>query len=131
MSKMLSITKYEYKMQIKRIAGWIVLLFVLVSSMMDCLPVAANLTRIEFLGDIHYYVRRVFSFDGLILLFGILFLTAGRMVDDRKNHRRDLFYDYTDWESKLHWRKIFRQFFICSYIDVCAADFIISWFYMV
>lgn len=91
MSKMLSIVKYEYKMQIKRIAGWIVLLFVLVSSMMDCLPVSSNLARIEFLGDIHYYVRRVFSFDGLLLLFGILFLTAGRMVDDRKTHRRDLF----------------------------------------
>lgn len=56
MRKMLSITKHEYKMQIKRIAGRIVLLFVLVSSMMDCLPVAANLSRIEFLGDIHYYV---------------------------------------------------------------------------
>lgn len=91
MSKMLSIAKYEYRMQIKRIAGWIVLLFVLASSMMDCLPVASNMARIEFLGEIHYYVRRVFSFDGLILLFGILFLTAGRMVDDRKTHRRDLF----------------------------------------
>lgn len=91
MSKMLSIAKYEYRMQVKRIAGWIVLLFVLASSMMDCLPVASNLTRIEFLGDIHYYVRRVFSFDGLLLLFGILFLTAGRMADDRKTHRRDLF----------------------------------------
>lgn len=91
MSKMLSIAKYEYKMQIKRFAGWIVLLFVFVSSMMDCLPIASNLARIEFLGDIYYYVRRVFSFDGLILLFGILFLTAGRMVDDCKTHRRDLF----------------------------------------
>lgn len=91
MSKMLSIAKYEYRMQIKRIAGWIVLLFVLASSMMDCLPVASNMARIEFLGDIHYYVSRVFSFDGLILLFGILFLTAGRMADDRKSHRRDLF----------------------------------------
>lgn len=40
MSKMLSIAKYEYKMQIKRIAGWLILLFVLASSMMDCLPVA-------------------------------------------------------------------------------------------
>ena len=46
MSKMLSIARYEYKMQIKRIAGWIVLLFVLVSSMMDCLPVVSNLERI-------------------------------------------------------------------------------------
>ncbi|MBD5496689.1 MAG: hypothetical protein HDR11_02835 [Lachnospiraceae bacterium] len=91
MSRLLSIAKFEYKMQIKRIAGWIVLLFVLVSSMMDCLPTASNMARIEFLGDIHYYVRRVFSFDGLILLFGILFLTAGRLIEDRKSHRRDLF----------------------------------------
>ena len=50
MSKMLSIAKYEYRMQVKRIAGWIVLLFVLVSSMMDCLPVASNMARIEFWG---------------------------------------------------------------------------------
>lgn len=91
MSKLLAVTKYEYKMQIKRIAGWIVLLFVAAVAMMDCLPVAANLRRLEFLGDIRYYVRRVFSFDGLVLLFGILFLTAGRLVDDRKSGRRDLF----------------------------------------
>ena len=91
MSSLLSIAKFEYKMQIRRIAGWLVLLFVLISSMMDCLPTTANIARIEFLGDIHYYVRRVFSFDGLILLFGILFLTAGRLIDDRKSHRRDLF----------------------------------------
>lgn len=91
MSRLLSIAKFEYKMQIKSIAGWLVLLFALVSSMMDCLPTAANIARIEFLGDIHYYVRRVFSFDGLILLFAILFLTAGHLIDDRKSHRRDLF----------------------------------------
>ena len=91
MIKLLAVTKYEYKMQIKRIAGWIVLVFVAVSAMMDCLPVVSNLARVEFLGDIRYYVRRVFSFDGLILLFGILFLTAGRLVDDRKSSRRELF----------------------------------------
>ncbi len=91
MSKLLAVTKYEYKMQIKHIAGWIVLLFVVTSAMMDCLPTASNLTRVEFLGDVRYYVRRVFSFDGLILLFGVLFLTAGRLVDDRKSGRRDLF----------------------------------------
>lgn len=91
MSKLLSISKYEYKMQIKRIAGWIILIFVLFSAMMDCLPIASNLARVEFLGDVRYYVRRVFSFDGLILLFAIMFLTAGRLVDDRKSSRRDLF----------------------------------------
>lgn len=91
MSRLLSIAKFEYKMQIRRIAGWLVLLFVLVSSMMDCLPTAANIVRIEFLEDVHYYVHRIFSFDGLILLFGILFLTAGCLIDDRKSHRRDLF----------------------------------------
>ena len=91
MDKLLCVAKYEYKMQIKRIAGWTVLLFVAASAMTDCLPVASNLARVEFLEDIRYYVRRVFSFDGLILLFGILFLTAGRLVDDRKSGRRDLF----------------------------------------
>lgn len=91
MNSLLSITKYEYKMQIKRIAGWIVLLFVIASAMADCLPVASNLARLEFLGDVRYYLRRVFSFDGLILLFGMMFLTAGRLVEDRKSCCRDLF----------------------------------------
>lgn len=77
MNKFAVISKYEYKMQIKRIAGWIVLVFVILSAMMDCLPTASNKTRVEFLRDIHYYVRRVFSFDGLILLFGVMFLTGG------------------------------------------------------
>ena len=91
MSKMLAITKYEYKMQIKRITAWAFLIFVAVVSMMDCLPIASNRARLEFLWNIKYYVWRVFAFDGLILLFGILFLTAGRLVDDRKSRRRDLF----------------------------------------
>lgn len=91
MNKMLAVTKYEYKMQIKRTASWIVLLFIAAAAMMDCLPIASNLARLEFLSDIRYYVRRVFSFDGLLLLFGILFLTAGCLVDDRKSGRRDLF----------------------------------------
>lgn len=91
MSKMLSIAKYEYKIQVRRISGWIILLFVIAFSMLDCLPITFNLARLEFLGDIHYYVHRVFSFDGLILLFGILFITSGRMIDDRKSQCRDLF----------------------------------------
>lgn len=91
MNKLLSIVKYEYKMQIKRIAGWVILLFVFISAMMDSLPTATNIARVEFLYDIHYYVRRVFSFDGLILLFALMFLMAGRLVGDRKTGRRDLF----------------------------------------
>lgn len=91
MNKLRSIAKYEYKMQIKRITGWIVLLLVFVSAMMDALPIASNITRIEFLYDVYYYVRRVFSFDGLILLFGLMFLMAGCLVSDRKTVRRDLF----------------------------------------
>lgn len=91
MNKLFSIAKYEYKMQMKRIAGWAVLLFVFGSAMMDSLPTASNMARVEFLYDIHYYVRRVFSFDGLILLFGLMFLMAGRLVGDRKTGQRDLF----------------------------------------
>lgn len=91
MNRMFAVSKYEYKMQIKRIAGWLVLLFVLASAMMDSLPTTENLKRVEFLYDIHYYVRRIFSFDGLILLFALMFLMAGRLVGDRKTGCRDLF----------------------------------------
>lgn len=91
MSKLTAIAKYEYKMQIGRPAGWGVLLFTTISAFLDCLPTAANMARVEFLGEIHYYVKRVFAFDGLILLFGLMFLMAGRMVGDRKAGLKDLF----------------------------------------
>lgn len=91
MSKLFSIAKYEYKMQIKRPAGWLVLLFVFLSAMADSLPTASNMARLEFLNDISYYIRRILSFDGLLLLFGLLFLMSNRLVDDRKTGRRELF----------------------------------------
>lgn len=91
MSKLFSIAKYEYKMQIKRPAGWIVLLFVFLSAMADSLPTSSNMARLEFLNEISYYIRRIFSFDGLLLLFGLLFLMSNRLVDDRKTGRRELF----------------------------------------
>lgn len=90
MSKLAAVAKYEYKMQISRPAGWGVLLFSTVTAFLDCLPTAANMARVEFLGEIHYYVRRVFAFDGLILLFGLMFLMAGRLVGDRKTGVKDL-----------------------------------------
>ena len=91
MNELISISKYEYKIQIKRPVGWVVLLAVFIFAMLDCLPTTANMSRIEFLYDIHYYVRRIFSFAGLILLFAIMFLVAGRLVGDRKTGSRDLF----------------------------------------
>ena len=91
MNKLLSIAKYEYKVQIKRVAGFGVLLLIFISAMMDSMPIASNMVRVEFLYDIHYYVRRIFSFDGLLLLFGIMFLVSGRLIVDRKTGCRDLF----------------------------------------
>ena len=54
MSKLAAVAKYEYKMQISRPAGWGVLLFSTVTAFLDCLPTAANMARVEFLGEIHY-----------------------------------------------------------------------------
>lgn len=91
MNNLLSIAKYEYKVQIKRVVGFGVLLLIFISAMMDSMPIASNMVRVEFLYDIHYYVHRVFSFDGLLLLFGIMFLVSGRLIVDRKTGCRDLF----------------------------------------
>lgn len=63
-----------------------------------------------------------------LIPFGILFLTAGRMVDDCKTHRRDLFMAAPIGKDQ---RKIHGELFICSHIDVCAVDFIVDWFYFI
>lgn len=84
MPKMITIIHYEYKMQLKRLAAWGVLLAVTVFSLLDNFPSAGNLARLEFLNEPAYFVYRTMSFDGLVLMFGLMFLMAERFLLDNK-----------------------------------------------
>lgn len=84
MDKVLAVIHYEYTMQIRRPAVWGMVLAATVLSMLDNFPSAGNLSRLEFLKDPAYFVYRVMSLDCLILLFGLMFLLAGRFPLDRK-----------------------------------------------
>lgn len=90
MGKMTAIIYYEFKMQIKRPVTWGILLAVTALSLADNFPSAANLARLEFLDQPAYFVYRIMSFDALLLLFGLLFLLAGRFPMDRKNGMKSL-----------------------------------------
>lgn len=84
MRKIMSIIHYEYKMQIKGIATWGVLLAVTGIALLDHFPSTTNLARLEFLVWPAYFIYRTMSQDGLILAFGLLFLLSSRFPLDKK-----------------------------------------------
>lgn len=90
MRKMIAVIHYEYKMQIKRLATWGVLLAVTVFTLLDNYPSAGNLARLEFLNEPAYFVCRTMSQNGLVLMFGLMFLLAERFPLDNKTGMKHL-----------------------------------------
>lgn len=83
MCRIWAVIKYEYKMQIKRGAGWGVLGVVMLIALLDSFPSAKNLARLEFLIQPAYFVSRILSLYGLILSFGIAILISNRFSIDQ------------------------------------------------
>lgn len=84
MRKVLSIIHYEYKLQMKRFATWGVLAAALLLSLPDSFPSAVNLARLEFLSQPAYFIFRTIGLDGLIMAFGLMFLSSNRFPVDEK-----------------------------------------------
>lgn len=84
MRKMITVIHYEYKMQFKRLATWGVLLAVTVFTLLDNYPSVGNLARLQFLNEPAYFVCRTMSLNGLVLMFGLMFLLAERFPLDNK-----------------------------------------------
>ncbi len=137
MCKMSAVIRYEFKMQFTRPAAWGVLLATMVFSLLDNFPSAGNLARLEFLNEPAYFVYRIMSFDSLILLFGLMFLTAGRFPLDTKTGMKSLFMSSPLQKRQYVWGKLlggFIYFFsmLCVFlvldtvIYVTAAPFELS-----
>lgn len=84
MHKCLSIIRYECKMQLKRIATWGVFIVAMMLALIDNFPSARNLARLEFLADPAYFIYRTMSLDGLVMIFGLMFLLSSRIPLDTK-----------------------------------------------
>lgn len=91
MNKVFSISRYEYKMQLGRIATWGILLAATAIALLDNFPSAKNLARLEFLVQPAYFVYRTMCFDGLIISFGLIFLLSSRIPMDNKTGCKALF----------------------------------------
>ncbi len=84
MRKLLTISRYEYQIQMKCLATWGVLAAALVIALWDNYPSTNNLQRLEFLTQPSNFVFRIMSLNTLILFFGLMFLLPSRMSVDRK-----------------------------------------------
>lgn len=90
MRNILSITYYEYKMQITRIATWGIFLISIIFSLLDDFPSSNNLHRLEFLVDPAYFVYRTMSLYGLTIAFGLVILLSNRFPIDHKTGVKSL-----------------------------------------
>ncbi len=85
MRKLFTITHYEFKMQLKRIAAWGILIFATAVALIDNFPSDSNLARLEFLSQPSYFVYRTMCLDALVIVFGLMFLMSNRVSIDHKS----------------------------------------------
>jgi hypothetical protein len=105
-----SIIHYEYKMQIKRISAWGILIATVVFAMMDNFPSAGNLARLEFLSIPSYFVYRTMSQNTLILVFGLIFLLSSRIPYDFNTGMIGLMMAYPVTKRQYVFGKLFGSF---------------------
>jgi hypothetical protein len=84
MCNILNVCRYELKMLTRNMGIWLVLALALVISILDNAPTAGNLQRLENLNEQSYVVFRILLQDALILLFGLSFILAGRVIRDKR-----------------------------------------------
>lgn len=110
MRKLLSILRHEYKMQMRRPATWGVFLAVSTITMLDAFPSASNLARLEFLLQPTYFIHRTLSLDGIILMFGLMFLLSGRFPADSKTGVKSLLMAASVRKTQYLWGKLLAGF---------------------
>jgi len=85
MPNLITIFKYEWKMQIRNLGFWIILLIALIVGGLDSFPTAANMIRLDNqLLSSSYVVTRLLRQEAVLMMFGFMFLTANRILRDHK-----------------------------------------------
>lgn len=131
MRKLLSVVHYEYKMQVKRLSAWGIFLAATLLSLLDNYPSAGNLARLEFLNEPAYFVYRIMSLDSLVLLFGFVFLLAGRFPLDTKTGMKPLLMASTLKKSSYILGKLIGGFLftfsmLCAFLSLNTAVYFIA-----
>ena len=119
MDKLFSVIHYEYKMQIRRLPVWGIFVAATLLSLLDNYPSTKNLARLEFLNEPAYFVYRIMSLDSLVLLFGFMFLLAGRFPLDTKTGMKPLLMASTLKKSSYILGKLLGGF-LFTFSMVCA-----------
>lgn len=90
MRKCLPIIRYEYRMQLNNRTTWGLLIVATAIALIDSYPSAKNLVRLEFLVNPTYFIYRTMSIEGLVLVFGLMFLLSNRILLDQKTGVKSL-----------------------------------------
>ena len=126
MRDIITVFYYEFKMQIKNIGFWIVLLFCLVLVLLDSFPSQANILRLDHqLSSSGYIVTRMIRIC-LLILFGYMFLVSSRIRRDKKTGASDLLMATKLKKKNYIFGKIFANY--CLVLLMMAIYFAINIF---
>lgn len=92
MRNVLSIARYEFKMQIRNIAFWIVLLIPTALSIWEQFPSKENFKRLGGLTRHNYIASRSLTLMGIFLMFGCVFLMGNRIKTDMKQKTSEILF---------------------------------------
>lgn len=90
MRKAVTVFANEYLSCIGRPTAWIVFVVAVAITLIDSLPTHDNLVRLEFLFLPDYFVYRIFSVDGLIMVTGLMIILSNRLSIDDKTGAKSL-----------------------------------------
>lgn len=131
MRKILTIARYEYKMQISKFATWGIFVVAMCIALFDNFPSQSNLNRLEFLNDPAYFIYRTMSLEGIFLVFGLMILLSPRLTIDNKNGIKSLIMCLPICKKQYIFGKLLGGFLysftiLATYVSVSAITYIIA-----
>lgn len=105
MRDVLTIARYEFKMQIKNKVFWTILLITSLLSIWEQFPSTENLNRLEHLTNHGYIASRSLTLTGIFLMFASVFIIANRIRGDMEQKTTDILFSKPITKGSYIWGK--------------------------
>lgn len=118
MRNVLTIARYEFKMQITNKVFWTILLITSVLSIWEQFPSTENLNRLEHLTNHGYIASRSLTLTGIFLMFASVFIIANRIRIDMEQKTTDILFSTPITKGSYIWGKFLGNYF--TSITMCT-----------
>lgn len=112
MRNVLTIARYEYKIQIINKVLWVVLLVTSIMSIYEQFPSIENLNRLEQLTNHGYIADRALTLTGIFLMLAVVFVVGKRIIIDMEHKTIEILFSLPIRKSSYILGKFLGNFLI-------------------